>query len=228
MDRTHVGLTHCSPHYISHSQEVAIGSNDGVIRLYDARTGAVKWTFQTFGGAQSSDVFQIGFGEGDIKESFAYSQKYDYLIFGSIDSFLYILDRRTGHLVKHFKCEFGIYSTPYIHKDKVYFTSTDKHIRCVDLKTLELVFEKSVDNTRIFSDPTVIKDRLYIGTNAGRLHELNPETGEPLGYFQALERITNTVIYNPKNNTYFLPTFANEIIALSRGADPASPADTKE
>lgn len=57
---------------------------------------------------------------------------------------------------------------------------------------------------------------LYVGTNAGRLHEINPLTGEQLGYFQAIERITNSVIYNTESKRYFLPTYANEIICLQR------------
>lgn len=227
IDRSHAGMTHSSPLYIEGHQEVVIGSNDGKVRLYDARTGEIKWTFTTFGGADKSEVAVSGFGQGDIKESFAFSLEHDYLIFGSIDSFLYILDRRTGHLVKHFKCEFGIYSTPFVYKKRVYYTSLDKHLRCVDLETLEMVFEKNIDGTRIFSSPTVINDRLYVGTNAGRLHELDLETGEQRGYFQALERITNTVIHNPKTEQYFLPTFANEIIALQRVGDRVSDEDTK-
>jgi len=218
-DRTHGGLTHASPAYLPGHQEVVIGSNDGILRLYDARSGAKKWSFTTFGGAHTSSTAITGFGKGDIKESCAYSDKYDYIIFGSIDGFLYILERSTGHLVHHHKCDFGIYSTPYIYKDRVYFTSVDKQLRCLSLDTFELVFEKNVDSTRIFSTPTVINNRLYVGTNAARLHELDPDTGNQLGYFQAVERITNTVIYNPKSELYYLPTFANEIIALRRNSD---------
>ena len=86
---------------------------------------------------------------------------------------------------------------------------------CKDLFR-DQTFEKNLDNTRIFSSPTIINDRLYVGTNAGRLHELDPLTGEMIGYFQTLERVTNSVICNPETGRYFLPTYANEIICLSR------------
>ena len=213
---THPAYTHSSPCYIPKHTEVVIGSNDGVVRMYDARTGAKKWEFTTFGGARYDTNKDAGFGEGDIKEGFAYSEKHGYIIFGSIDSFLYILERKTGHLAHHYKCLFGIYSTPYIYKDRVYFTSTDKNARCLDLRTFKVLFEKNLDETRIFSTPTVINEKLYVGTNAARLHELDPDTGERLGYFQALERITNTVIYNQATEAYYLPTYANEIIKLKR------------
>ena len=217
LDRSHTAMTHCSPHYIKKYKQVVIGSNDGVARLHKAKTGEVLWKFTTFGAADyDPNKGRPGYSNGDIKESFVYDEKHDYIIFGSIDSFLYILDRKTGHLVHHFKCGFGIFSTPYIYNNRVYFTAADKHIRCIDLSSLELVFERNIDNTRIFSSPTVINGRMYVGTNAARLHEIDPDTGKELGYFQAIERITNTVVYNKSTDTFFLPTFANEIIALRR------------
>ncbi|MCB9811533.1 PQQ-binding-like beta-propeller repeat protein [Candidatus Nomurabacteria bacterium] len=227
IDRTHMAMTHCSPHYIAEHKQVVIGSNDGVVRLHDARTGYVLWKFTTFGAADFvPETGHIGYSNGDIKESFTYSQKHDYIIFGAIDGFLYILDRKTGHLVHHHKCEFGIFSTPYIYQDTVYFTAADKRVRAINLDSLSLLFDVLVDGTRIFSSPTVINGRLYVGTNAARLHELEPRTGTHLGYFQAVERITNTVVYNKTTDTYFLPTYANEIIALKRDGDSA--LDTKE
>lgn len=215
-DFNHPSLTHGSPHYITTKQQVAIGSNDGVVRLYDAKTGDLKWKFTTFGGADYDSDADRGFGKGDIKESLAYDVVHDYLVFGSLDGFLYVLNRRTGHLVHHVKTDASIFGTPYIYKKYVYFTSLDKNIRCLDLDTFELIFEKSLDLTRIFAGPTVINDRLYVGTNAARLHELDPLTGDVRAYFQALERITNHVVYNSKTNRFFLPTYANEIIALTR------------
>lgn len=218
-DYTHSALTHCSPHYIEPYQQVVIGSNDGIVRLHNAKTGKKLWEFTTYGGAKFNHNRDAGFGEGEIKESFVYDEEHDYIIFGATDGFLYVLERSTGYLVKHFKCNFGIWATPYLYKNKVYFSSLDKNIRCVDLDSLTIVFEKNVDGTRIFCNPVVINDRLYIGTNAGRLHELSPETGESFGYFQTLERITNAPIYNKNTNLYYLPTYANEIICLKRKND---------
>jgi len=219
IDRTHKALTHCSPFYIKEHQQVVMGSNDGIARLHDAKSGKLLWTFTTYGASNYDTenwTGRTGFSSGDIKEGFVYSHKHDYVVFGSVDGFLYVLDRRTGHLVKHVKCDFGIFGVPYIYKNVVYFSSTDKRIRCLDLDSLELIFTATPDNTRMFGSPTVINNRLYIGTNAGKLHELDAKDGRALGYFQATERITNAVVYNQDTDTYFLPTYANEIIALKR------------
>lgn len=216
IDKTHPALTHSSPLFIKEHNQVVIGSNDGVVRLYDARDGKLIWTFTTFGGASYDSARDGGFGGGAIKSSFAYDKKRDYVVFGSCDSFLYILDRKTGRMVSNFKCTFDIWNTPYIWNNYVYFTSLDKHVRCLDLNTLKLLWEKSLDKTRIFADPIVIGDKLYVGTNAARLHELDPNSGESLGVFQTVERITNHLVWNQKTNGYFLPTYANEVVKLER------------
>jgi len=215
-DYSHSALTHASPKYIEQYEQVAIGSNEGIVRLYDARTGKLYWKFTTFGGAEFDYAADNGFGNGEIKQSIAYDGEHDYLIFGATDGFLYILNRENGHLIHHHKCHFAIWGTPCVHDGKVFFTSLDKRVRCIDLGTLELLFEKEVDGTRIFANPTIIDGRLYIGTNGARLHEIDPETGASLGYFQAIERITNAVVKNEKTGRYFLPTYANEIVCLER------------
>jgi outer membrane protein assembly factor BamB len=219
MDDTHPAYTHSSPYYIEEHRQVVIGSNDGKVRLYDAPSGKKIWEFTVEGGKVFDLESNARFGKGDIKESFAYDRERDYLIFGSIDNNLYIIERATGKFVYRHECLFGIYSTALIHKNHVYFTSVDKHIRSLNLDTFELSFEKNLDGTRIFSSPTVINDRLYVGTNAARLHELDLETGKQLGYFQALERITNSVVYSKDTDIYYLPTYANEIICLKRTDD---------
>ncbi|HEC33049.1 MAG TPA: hypothetical protein ENI63_02190, partial [Candidatus Kaiserbacteria bacterium] len=67
---------------------------------------------------------------------------------------------------------------------------------------------------RIFASPTVINNRLYIGSNDGRLYEINLDTGEELGFIQVSERITNKIIYNKKTGAFFLLTFANELYCI--------------
>lgn len=218
INQTHNAFTHASPAYIPLHEQVVIGSNEGIVRLYAARTGEILWKFKTFGGADYDERVDSGFGLGEIKQSIAYDEERDYLVFGATDGFLYILNRSTGHLIHHYKCEFAIWATPYLFEGKVYFTSLDKRIRCIDLDTFECLFIKEVDGTRLFGSPTVIDGKLFVGTNAARLHTLDPLTGEKFGYFQTRERITNTVLKNQTTGKFFLPTYANEIICL-RGTD---------
>ena len=227
IDASYPAYTHSSPYYIQQYQQVVIGSNDGAVRLYNAKNGKNIWKFVTNGGKFFELNTNQTFSDGDIKESFVYSEKHDYIIFGSMDGYLYVLRRKDGSLVYSYKSDDGIWATPFLIDEKVYFTSLDKHVRCLCLDTFELIFERILDGTRIFGSPTLINDRLYVGTNSGHLHELDPQTGVPSGYFQTLERITNTVVYNAETNTYFLPTYANEVLCLKR-KDDASVATRNE
>ena len=215
-DYGHQAMTHASPLYLAGSDEVVIGSNEGGIYLYDGKSGEKKWTATTIGGADFDPLVHGGFGDGSIKMRPAYDKKTDLVFVGAIDGYLYALERKTGHIAWQHQCKFGIWSTPYVYKDRVYITALDKKVYCLDCQSGKLVWKKDIDGTRIFGSPVVINDRLYIGTNAARLHELDPETGDWLGYFQALERITNHVVYNRETDRYFLPTYANEIICLKR------------
>jgi len=128
---------------------------------------------------------------------------------------LYVVDIKTGQKLFTYKAEFGIYSTPLVYKDNVYFSSFDKHLYCVNLKNGELNW-KFRTNGRIFASPAVINDKIYIGSNDGVLYEINPDTGKKTGFLQVTERITNKVTHNENTEKFFLPTFANEIYCLKK------------
>jgi len=215
-DYTQPAMTHASPLYIAETQEVVIGSNEGNVYLYDAKRGTKKWTATTKGGEGYTYKKDLGFGQGSIKLRPAYDAQRDYVIVGSIDSHLYVIERKTGAIVFTFEARFAVWSTPYVYAGNVYFTSLDRHCYCVNLDTFELVWKRNLDNTRVFSAPVVIEGTLYVGTDASRLHELDPHTGEVTGYIQLTERITNHPVYNKKTQTLFVPTYANEIVAYKK------------
>jgi len=212
LDNTHAAATSASPLYIQKHNLLVLGYDDGVLKTYNAQKGTLLWSFTAHGKMFKDNYSYVS----SLKSKAIYDEHNDNIIFGSLDGNLYILSRKNGALQHKYTCEFGIYSSPIILNNKVYFSSVDKKIHCLNLTDFKTVFVKIIDNTRIFSSPTIINNRLYIGTNAGRLHELSLLTGESLGYFQTTERITNQLVYNPKNDLYFLPTYANEIYCLKQ------------
>lgn len=205
--------THSSPLYIPQKKQVIIGSNDGTAYLFDAKSGKLIWQFET--GENTNEEMAKGFGAHDIKESFAYDEKRDYIIFGNIEGRLFVLDRKTGKELFTHKAEFGFYSTPLVYDGKVYASSIDKHLYCIDLNTLELKW-KWLAGARIFASPVEIEGSIYIGANTGRLTELDPETGKEISFITVPERITNKIVYNKETRRFFLPTFANEIYCLEK------------
>jgi eukaryotic-like serine/threonine-protein kinase len=206
-------FTHSSPLYIKKTRQVIIGSNDGTAYLFNAKTGKLVWQFAT--GEYSDEELRRGFSEHDIKESFAYDDKRDFIIFGNIGGNIYILDRKTGKEIFTYKADFGFYSTPLIYDNKLYMSSVDKHLYCIDLDKLELKW-RWYGGARIFASPVEIEGSIYIGANTGRLTELDPETGKEISFITVPERITNKIVYNPKTKRFFLPTFANEIYCLEK------------
>lgn len=206
--------TSASPLYIKEHKMVLIGYDDGTFKAHHASTGAVIWEFKTLGKSYKDNLTYIH----GIRSKAVYDKSNDGVIFGSLDGNLYFISRKDGTLLHMYSCEFGIYSSPILFENKVYFSSVDRKIHCVSLRDYSTIFSQVIDGTRVFSSPTIINGRLYIGTNASRLHELSPETGESTGYFQATERITNQPVYNLTTQQFFLPTYANEIICLMRNS----------
>lgn len=206
-------FTHSSPLYIERSNQVVIGSNDGCVYLFDAQQGTLVWKFVD--GTPSLQELNSGFSTRDIKESFAYDEKNDRIIFGNKAGKIYAIDRNTGKEGASFSADFGFYSTPVIHKDSVIVTSLDKYTYCLDIDSLTERW-RWYAGARIFATPVIIENNIYIGANTGRLTELDPDTGKEKGFFQFSERITNKVAYNPDSKLFFVPTFANEIYCVRR------------
>ena len=209
---------HSTPLYIKSHSEIIIGSNDGILRAFNSRNGELLREFDTnlFLDKDSDKLnfaFDRRYENSDIKESIAYNPTKDYLSFGNINGDFFILDRRTFRLIKHLKSRFGIFSTPAFDEDTVYFTSLDKHIYAIDLDSLELKWSFS-DNTRIFSSPTIIKNNIVFGTNAGRIHVIDKKSGERVQSIAITERITNKVIYDEETNTLFVRDYANTLHAF--------------
>ena len=211
-------FTHSSPLYIRRHRQVVIGSNDGAAYLFDAATGALVWKFD--GGVLTEKAVDSGFSEYDVKESFAYDERRDMIIFGNTNGSLWFVDRRSGKSVGEFKAEFGFYSTPVIYKDTVLASSVDKNLYCVGLDTFAEKWRWNA-GARIFATPVVIGESVYIGSNTGKLVEFDPETGAERSFALFSERITNRVVFNPTTRRFFVPTFANELYCIER-IEPAA------
>jgi len=191
--------THCSPAYDQKTRTVAIGSNDNVAYLFNAKNGKLLWKYE------------VG---GPIKGQPTFDRVRKRVIFASHDGGLYIFNIKTGKLIYTFQTEFAIYSNPEIHENRVYFSSCDKKVYCLDLDTFELHWSFQAV-TRIFATPKIIGDHVYIGTNGARMYKLDIKTGKEIDFFQVTERVTNQIAYNEKTKRIFLPTYANEIYCLT-------------
>ena len=193
-------FVHCSPAYCPEKKVAAIGGNDHYVYMFKAKSGKLLWKFKT---------------GGEIKASFDFDVKRNLVLFGSFDGNLYALDIDSGEPKGKFETKDYIYSTPKVHEDNVYFTSTDKNLYSVNLDTGKLNWRFAAGG-RVFSSPELVDDRVLIGSNDGRLYEIDIQTGKCDSFFQATERITNKVVFNPATKKIFLITCANEVYCLEK------------
>ncbi len=191
---------HCSPAYCPEKKLVAVGDNDGWVYLFDAKKGTLKWKFQA-GGA--------------VKASLAFDLKRNLLLFGSFDKNLYALDLADGEEKGKYETKEVIFSTPVVNGDNVYISSLDKNLYSIDLNTGCLNWHFTAGG-RIFAPPEIIDDKILVGATDGKLYEIDIQTGKATAFFQATERITNKIAYNPKTKRFFLPTYANELYCLEK------------
>ena len=199
-DYSLVGYVHASPSYCRKYNIVVCGCNDSYMYAFHAKTGKLLWKYKT---------------EGEIKYAAVFDEKNDYVIFGSFDGGLYVLNIKDGSLYHRFEARFGFYSTPVLSDKFIIIGSLDKNVYCYNLKTkkTEWVFETA---GRIFASPLLVNESVFIGSNDGRLYEIDITTGKGAIIAQLPERIVNRVQIETINNKkeVFVSTHACEVYKL--------------
>jgi outer membrane protein assembly factor BamB/orotate phosphoribosyltransferase len=187
-----------SPAYSAKKGCVAIGCNDGCAYLFEAATGVLKWKFQT---------------EGAVKGSFSFDEVRGLIAFGSYDGNVYIVDIESGEQVKSLKTEDKIQSTPLFYEKYLFASSTDKFIYAYDTADFDLLWKKRFPS-RIFSSPKIIRGRLFFGCNDGFIYGLEMKSGKIVSRFDLVEKATNDVVYDKKDDLFFVSNYANEMYCL--------------
>ncbi len=193
-------LTHCSPLYIPEENMVVVGSNNATIYAYEANTGTPLWHCYVV---------------GDAKASFVYDKSRRCILFGTVNGQFYAISAQNGNPLFSKEITGGMYSTPTIDGDTTYVASLDKCIYAIDMNTWtdRWTFETG---GRIFASPIVLNGHVWIGSNDGKLYEINAASGKLKSFFQATERIVNRIAHNEKTGVYFVPTQANEMYCLRK------------
>lgn len=194
----HESLTHCSPFVSDHNNLLFCGSNDGVLRIYNSKTG------------QKLKEHNIG---GDIKDSFVENEPKTKVAFGSFAKKITIINTKSLEIDSELEVYEAIYSTPVWVGDDVIFTCLDKRVYRYDTKNKVKKWELFT-NSRIFSDPLIIGKFAFVGNNSGILSKVDIETGKEAGYLQFAERIVNKCIYDEKSKLLYVPTLAHEVYCI--------------
>jgi len=192
-------FTHGTPLYIKEKNMVVVGSNDDTVYAYRADSGEPVWQYRT---------------DGPVKSSFTYDARWKLIVFGSLGGLCYALSTEGVPVFAH-ELGAGVYSTPLIEDHAAFVASLDKHLYAIELPTGKLLW-KYATRGRIFSSPIMVEGLIYLGSNDGCLHEIDPKSGTGGVVFQATDRIVNRIAYNKSTQRFFVGTDANELYCLQR------------
>lgn len=198
--------THASPAYWPERQLVACGSNDNEMFLFDARTGAMRWRFETR---------SEGDEKGSIRHAPAFDSSRGHLITGCANGRIYIIDVATGKEVWSVQTDNTIYTVPLVVGDRAYIGSTDKYLYVLDLER-RVVKKKIYAGSKIFGPPRLLAGRIYFGACNGMVYELDPATVEVTGTHQLPDAITNALTYNAETGDFYALTYVNQLFAFTR------------
>jgi outer membrane protein assembly factor BamB/orotate phosphoribosyltransferase len=212
-DPTMPNLTHATPLYISHAQQVAIGSNDGILRLYGGKTGNLIWKAKT--GDPNPVHLRSGFSPFDIKSYPVHDLNTDSLTVANADGDVYNIDRTSGSYRWHARMEFGSYGAPLLFQNTVYIGSMDKHVYAFSVESGKLLWKTKL-GARIFATPIVVEGLITIGCNDGKIYSISPNDGKISGHTTLTERITNAGVYDQTEKILYITTYANELYALKK------------
>jgi len=197
--------THASPAYWPERQLVACGSNDNEMFLFDAKTGALHWRFETKGDG----------AKGSIRHAPAFDTKRGHVITGCADGYIYIIDVETGHEVWSVRTDNTIYTVPLVVDDHTYIGSTDKHMYILDLEQ-RMVKKKIHVASKIFGPPKLLEGNVYFGACNGIVYQIDPTTHNITGTHQLPDAITNTLTYSKETGLFYALTYVNQLYALEK------------
>jgi outer membrane protein assembly factor BamB len=148
---------------------VFFGAGDGGIYAVDARSGAVRWTFQA--GLDPAIHNQEGF-----QYSCAVADGVVYV--GCRDAHVYALDAATGRRLWDYSTgKSWVIGTPAVRDGVVYAgTSDSARFFALDAKTGRLRFNADT-KAYVFSSAALCGPRAYVGFHNGALYAFNARTG---------------------------------------------------
>lgn len=174
-------------------EEVYSGNESGEFYCIDFR-GGIKWRYKAKRGITSSATVADNL-----------------VLFGSLDSYLYALDAKSGYLVWRFKMDKGSISSPCVADGLVYIGSIDGNIYCVNFNNAKEVWRYQTEH-QVTGSPIVIVDTLYCGSVDGHLYCLDSQTGHLRWKFKTKKPITATPVAH--DDMVFIGSTDNTLYAL--------------
>lgn len=193
-------LQHGSPAYWKTGDMIIWGTADHEMVALQAATGEVVWAFPT---------------RRSVKYAPAIDETRGIAAFASFDTFIYVLDLRTGRQLGQWETGEICYTTPLIHNGRLFCGSGDRHFYVIDLDSMELI-KKIELGARVYASPKLISGRVVFGTCGGLIVEMDPESLEIKGRLQLPDAVTNAVASTDDGRRIFVSTYMNHLYAFER------------
>ena len=191
-------VIHASPAYADST--VYVGSWDSYLYALQASTGDLRWKFKT--GIDTVIYNQVGFQSSPaIAGGTVYT--------GCRDAHVYAIDAQTGQMKwKYYNNGSWVISTPAVHSDTLYFTTSDTH-KLIALKASngKEIYTGNC-KTYAFSSPALATGMVYVGNFGGSLMAFAAKSGLPVWEFRTPAAAANTdSILNATGEFNFLKIF---------------------
>jgi outer membrane protein assembly factor BamB len=198
--RIHPGVSESSPLVVGNL--VYFGARDKKVYAVYARTGRIRWTFQTGGAVKGAPAFSDGT-----------------IFIGSYDGHLYALDASTGKLRWRAGGENNLlrgrgtfYATPTVAYGRIFVGSTDRAVYAFGASEGALLWARPTGGY-VYSSAAVWERTIYVGSYDKRFYALDAATGKVKWRFRADGRISGSPTV--MDGVVYFSTFAHTTFGVN-------------
>jgi outer membrane protein assembly factor BamB len=166
-----IGPTETSPLVVGGS--VYVGDWRGYVYAFDARTGKLRWRFQTGGAVKGA----LSYAAGRV-------------FVGSYDSHVYALGANSGRLIwkssaqQRLGARGTFYASPAVAYGRVYIGSTDGKVYSFGAQSGKLRWSYGTGGY-VYGSPAIWRQRVLVGSYSGRFYAFDAATGAVKWTFHA-------------------------------------------
>lgn len=150
----------------SDGDRVFVGDRSGFLYALDAKTGELQWQF---------DVRVDGRGDGVIEVTPAVDDGRVYA--GASNGLIFAVDAASGELAWTLDAGAEVYSSPLVVDGTVYIGSNDPTALLYAIDATTGVVQWTAGASVYYSSPAADAERVYVGTNDGKLKAFNRADG---------------------------------------------------
>ena len=194
-----------------HAGTVIVGSGDGSVRSFEARTGRLRWRFDAGARVRSTPAVSDG-----------------YVVFGTMAGHVIALHERDGTLAWRFATDgvkrtfeevgndtTSVFTTAAISAGRVFIGARDGNLYAIDLRKGDLLWRTTHDGSSWILSTLADGEHLYVGSGSAQIVQAaDPATGK-----EAWRAETQAAVFSRiamRGDTLAFTDFAGNVQAIDR------------